>query len=101
MQSSTHVRYKEKSIKSICILNNTRHHIISKYPELKKELCEYITNVVCSLYAQGYDKDAKLDDYIKEYGLSSYVTLSSIIKNCKLLNLVRMIVRRAILLIRY
>lgn len=97
MQSSTQVRYKENAIKSICINNMTKDTIVSKYPELKKDLHKSITNILCSLYAQGYDKDAKLDDYIKEYGLSNYVTLSSMIKNCKWSNLVRLVKRRALL----
>lgn len=97
MQSSTQVRYKEDAIKSICINNMTKDNIVSKYPELKKDLHKSITNILCSLYAQGYDKDAKLDDYIREYGLSNYVTLSSMIKNCKWSNLVRLVKRRALL----
>lgn len=100
MLSSSQVRYKEGAIKSICILNKTRHEITLKYPELRKELKKCITNILCLLYAQGYDKDAKLDYYVKEYGLSNYVALSSIIKNCKLANLVRLMIRRALLLIK-
>ena len=100
LQSSTQVRYKENAIKSICITNKTRNDIISKYSELESDLHKCITNILCSLYAQGYDKDAKLDYYVKEYGLSNYVALSSIIKNCKLANLVRLMIRRALLLIK-
>jgi len=100
MQSSSQVRYKENAIKSICILNKTRDDKVSKYPELKRDLQKCITNILCSLYALGYDKDAKLDYYVKEYGLSNYVALPSIIKNCKLTNLVRLIIRRALLLIK-
>lgn len=100
MDSSSQVRYKEGAIKSICILNKTRHEVISKYAELEKDLQKCITNILCSLYSCGYDKDAKLDYYLKEYGLSSYVTLLSIIKNCKLENLARLIIKRTILLIK-
>ena len=95
MQSSTQVRLRENAIKSICIVNKTRHDIITKYPELNKDLKKCITNVMCSLYAQGYGKNEKLDYYINEYGLSGYVTPISLIKNCKLRNLVRLIIRRA------
>jgi len=100
MQSSTQVRFGEKAIKSICILNRTRHDIISNYPELKTDLQKYITNVFCILYSQGYDKDAKLDYFIKEYGLTDYVKLFAIIKNCKLKNLIRLIVKRTLLLFK-
>lgn len=100
MQSSTNVRLNENAIKSICVLNKTKNDIVSLYPELKADLQKHITNVLCSLYSCGYDKDARLNYYINEYGLSGYVTIPSIIKNCKLANLIRLMIRRALLLIK-
>jgi len=100
MQSSSQIRLRENAIKSICILNKTKNDVASSYPELKVDLQKHITNVLCSLYSCGYDKDAKLNYYVKEYGLSGYVTLPSIIKNCKLANLIRLMIRRALLLIK-
>ena len=100
MQSSSQVRLRENAIKSICILNKTRNEMVSKYPELKKDLQKCISNILCSLYTQGYDKDAKLDYYINEYGLASYVTIIGILKNCKLINIIRLIVKRTLLLIK-
>ena len=99
VESSSQVRYKENAIKSICMVNKLIRDITYKYSELNKDLSRRITSMMCSLYAQGYDKDAKLDYYINEYGLSNYVTLSSIITNCKWTNLVHLIVRRALMLI--
>ena len=98
MQSSSQVRYKENAIKNICFTNKLIKEVTSEYPELNNELSCRITNLMCSLYIQGYDRDAKLNYYVNEYGLSGYVTLPSIIKNCKLTNLVRLIIRRALLL---
>lgn len=100
MQSSSQVRLRENAIKSICVLNKTKNDIVSLYPELKVDLQKHITNVLCSLYSCGYDKDARLNYYINEYGLSGYVTIPSIIKNCKLANLIRLMIRRALLLIK-
>lgn len=94
MQSSSQVRLRENAIKSICVLNKTKNDIVSLYPELKVDLQKHITNVLCSLYSCGYDKDARLNYYINEYGLSGYVTLQSIIKNCKLKYIIRLILRR-------
>lgn len=93
MESSTHVRLKENAIKSICISNKIRNDIVSKYPELKKELQKCVTESICSLYAQDYDKDAKLGSFVNEYGLSNYVTLSNIIKYCQLRNIVRLLLK--------
>lgn len=100
MQSSSQVRLRENAIKSICVLNKTKNDIVSLYPELKVDLQKHITNVLCSLYSCGYDKDARLNYYINEYGLSGYVTILSIIKNCKLANLIRLMIRRVLLLIK-
>ena len=100
MQSSSNIRYKENAIKGICITNKTRNDIISKYSELESDLHKCITNILCSLYAQGYDKDAKLDYYINEYGLSGYVTLPSIIKNCKWSNIIRLILIRILFVVK-
>ena len=94
MQSSSQVRLRENAIKSICVLNKTKNDIVSLYPELKVDLQKHITNVLCSLYSCGYDKDARLNYYINEYGLSGYVTIPSIIKNCKLKYIIRLILRR-------
>ena len=100
MQSSSQVRLRDNAIKSICVLNKTKNDIVSLYPELKVDLQKHITNVLCSLYSCGYDRDARLNYYINEYGLSGYVTIPSIIKNCKLANLIRLMIRRALLLIK-
>lgn len=75
--------FKEIAIKCICFVNKSIRDITYKYFELNKDLRKRITMVMCSLYAHGYDKDAKLDYFVKEYGLSGYVTLPSILKNCK------------------
>jgi len=96
--SSSQVRLGENAIKNICFTNKFIKKVTSEYPELNNELSCRITNVMCSLYIQGYDRDAKLNYYVNEYGLSGYVTLPSIIKNCKLANLVRLMIRRALLL---
>lgn len=100
LQSSTRVRYKEQAIKSICILNRMRNDVISKYPELKDELQKCVTNILCILYTRGYDKDAKLDCYIKKYGLSNYISFTNIIKYCKFNNLLRLIIKRLFLLLK-
>lgn len=100
MQSSTNVRLNENAIKSICILNKTRHDIISVYSDLKSDLQKHTTNVLCKLYTQGYDRDAKLDYYVKEFGLVEYAKPFAIIRNCRLKIILRLIVKRSLLLIK-
>lgn len=94
MQSSSQKRFSENAIKNICMTNNFFQEIICKYPELNKDLEVRITRTLCSLYAQGYDKDARLNYFISENGLSGYLTFSSIIKNCKIRTLAHMYLRR-------
>ena len=98
LQSSSQVRLNENAIKGLCILNKTRHDIVSCYPELEIDLHKHIANAFCSLYSQGYDKDAKLDYYIKEYGLSDYIKPFNIIKYSSFKSLVRLMVKRIQLL---
>ena len=94
MQSSSQVRLRENAIKSICVVNKTRVDVISKYPVLTHDLNKCITNNLCIMYSQGYDKDAKLKFYIGECGLSGYFTFANIIKNCKLSNLIKLVINR-------
>lgn len=75
-QSSTQVRLGDKAIKSICIVNKTKVDMISDYPDLKPDLQKCITNVLYSLYSQGYGYSTRLDDYIVENGLEGYKKLS-------------------------
>ncbi|MBO5629238.1 MAG: glycosyltransferase family 2 protein [Aeriscardovia sp.] len=96
-ESSSRVRYNEKAIKSICIVNKTRQDITSRYPELKADRNKCITNILCSLYAQGYDKDANLMYYIRDFGLSRYISFFSVIKYCSFRNLVRLVFKRTLL----
>ncbi len=100
MQSSTQVRLKENAIKSICITNKMILDITSKYPELNNELRRRITNVMCSLYIQGYDRDAKLNYYIEANDLSEYVTLLNIIRSCKFSILLSLVYKRTHLIIK-
>lgn len=97
MESSSQVRLKENAIKNICLTNKKIQDIIIKYPELRGCFRRRVTNVMCSLFAQGYDKDAKLNYYIKEYGLSNYVSFISIMKNCSFGTLLKLIVKRILL----
>ena len=96
-QSSSQVRYKENAIKSICIVNKMRNDILSKYVDIKDDLQKCITHILCSLYAKGYDKDAKLDYYINESGLQSYITPYSIMMNCKLIDILRLVIKRILI----
>ena len=89
--SSTQVRFDEKSIRSICILNRTRVEVVSSFPELQVDLNRFVTNILCGLYVQGYnDSKTKLDKYVCENGLKSYVSLSNIIKYVDYVRLLRL-----------
>lgn len=95
-ESSTQKRLNDKAIKSICILNRTRHEIISKYSVLNSDLQRYITNTLCSLFAEGYNKDTALKEYIKVNNLNEYITLHKIIKNVDFKNILSIYKERLI-----
>ena len=79
-QSSTKVRYGEKAIRSICMLNQLRLSLSEKYPEIRKYAQAKVSTVVSSLYDRGYDKDAHLDKYVRECSLSGYASPWSVFK---------------------
>ena len=92
--SSSQVRLGENAIKSICIANKMRLDVVSKYPRLRKDLKKCITKVLSFLYAEGYDKDARLKHYINEYKLQEYLTLYSFVKYNTFMNIIYLIFRR-------
>ena len=79
-QSSTQVRLNENAIKSICLSWKVTVDTIKNHPELEQELNKRLTNRLCELYVQGYNKEANLGYYIKEYGLGRYIYPNLIIK---------------------
>ena len=72
MQSSSKVRLGRNAIRSICLLNQLRIEIADRHPEIKPYARRQVTQVLNSLYGKGYDKDADLDKFVKEFGLSCY-----------------------------
>lgn len=93
-ESSSQKRLNERAIEGVCILNKTKHDLLKGYSGLKKDLETRITTIMCSLYARGYDKDANLNYYIKEYGLENYITPRSIIKRCEPRTMIRLLISR-------
>ena len=98
--SSSQLRLGVNAIKNICFTNKFIKDITSNYPELNNELRRRITNVMCSLYIQGYDRDAKLNYYIEANDLSEYVTLLNIIRSCKFSILLSLVFKRTHLIIK-
>ena len=95
--SSSQIRLSENAINNRCFTLKTVHNIISKHPELKVDLRERISRVLYTLYAFGYDKDAKLKYYISKNGLSDYFSFINIIRNCKKKQLLKLFIRRVLL----
>ena len=80
MSSSSKVRFGRKAIRSICMLNQLRDSVAMRHPELRRYAQSYVSAVISSLYAKGYDKDAGLDEYVAECSLSKYASLWSLFK---------------------
>ena len=79
-QSSSKVRLGEKAIHSICMLNQLRVQLGCRYPEIKRFAQTKVSSVICDLYARGYDRDANLDQYVRECSLCEYASLWSVFK---------------------
>lgn len=70
--SSSHIRLGRNAIRSICMVNQLRVQIAKRHPEIKPYANRQVSIVLNSLYGMGYDKDAGLDEYVHEMGLSGY-----------------------------
>ena len=94
MSSSSKVRYGRKAIRSICMLNQLRDSVAMRHPELRKYAQSYVSAVISSLYAKGYDKDAGLDEYVTECSLTKYASLWSLFKYNPLPKACRLMLKR-------
>ena len=92
--SSTRYRYGENAIHSICMLNQLRLKLAEKYPEIRRYTQAKVSEVVNSLYARGYDKDANLDKYVVDCSLSGYASAGSVFKYNPLLKACRLFIKR-------
>lgn len=93
-KSSTRYRYGENAIHSICMLNQLRLKLAEKYPEIKRYAQAKVSEVVSSLYARGYDKDANLDKYVVDCSLSGYASPVSVFKYNPLPKACRLFMKR-------
>ena len=93
-KSSTRFRYGENAIHSICMLNQLRLKLAEKYPEISRYAQAKVSEVVSSLYARGYDKDANLDKYVVDCSLSGYASPGSVFKYNPLPKACRLFVKR-------
>ena len=93
-KSSTRFRYGENAIHSICMLNQLRLKLAEKYPEIRRYAQSKVSEVVSSLYARGYDKDANLDKYVVDCSLSGYASPGSVFKYNPLPKACRLFVKR-------
>ena len=97
MQSSSKVRLGGNAIRSICLLNQLRIEIADRHPEIKPYACQQVTRVLNFLYSKGYDKDAGLDSYVKEFGLSDYASFSSAFKHLPFAQACKVFIKRYLL----
>ena len=93
-KSSTRFRYGENAIHSICMLNQLRLKLADKYPEIRRYAQAKVSEVVSSLYARGYDKDANLDKYVVDCSLSGFASPGCVFKYNPLPKACRLFVKR-------
>lgn len=97
MQSSSKGRLGSNAIRSICLLNQLRIEIADRHPEIKPYARQQVTRVLNFLYSKGYDKDADLDSYINEFGLSDYASCWSAFKHFPFLQACKVFIKRYLL----
>ena len=97
MHSSSKVRLGSNAIRSICLLNQLRIEIADRHPEIKPYARQQVTQVLNSLYGRKYDKDANLDKYVREFGLSDYASIWSSFKHLTFTQACKVYVKRFLL----
>ena len=76
------------------MLNQLRDSVAMRHPELRKYAQSYVSAVISSLYAKGYDKDAGLNEYVAECSLTKYASLWSLFKYNPLPKACRLMLKR-------
>lgn len=76
------------------MLNQLRLKLAEKYPEIRRYAQAKVSEVVSSLYARGYDKDANLDKYVVDCSLSGYASPGSVFKYNPLPKACRLFIKR-------
>ena len=96
--SSSQRRYNDNAIKSICILNKTRDDTVSFYPKLYADLNRCITNILCGLYVQGYNKgNTYLSKHISENNLGHYISFSNLVRYLDYIQIIKLFILNRIL----
>lgn len=93
-QSSSKKRLGERAMEGICRLNQLRAQIGERYPQVRRIAQSKVSSVLNSLYAKGYDKDAHLGEYVRTYGLTSYVSIWGIFRYNPLPKAIRLFLKR-------
>ena len=78
--SSTQKRYNESAIRNICMTNEMKVRSIIGYKELQEDLKQNVTNILCNLYAKGYNHDGNLKKCIHESNLDFFLSWSNIVR---------------------
>ena len=94
-QSSTKVKYSDRAIESIVILNKYRVKILNGYPRLRR-LCERKISSILINLLYSTKKKALLLDLLKKYGLMYYVRNTTILKNHSVIKSVELLVKKYI-----
>lgn len=92
--SSSQRRYSEKAIENILLMNTMRISLIKDFPQLKKEILCFVSDVLNGLIIEGYDKDGLLSKLMKKYDLVEYSKIQTVLTTHSPLDSVKLIIRR-------
>lgn len=93
-ESSSQVRYSNRGIRSICLLNKTRVDICSKYNQLANLVYACVSVILNNLISNGYDKDKYLSECIKEYNLTEYITPHLMFQKLRFVTFCKLMIKR-------
>lgn len=79
--SSTQRRLNKRAIEDMFIVNAQKKALIEKYPHIKRQIVNNISESILSLYHMSYNNDGILDDLINKYQLRLICSNWSILLN--------------------
>lgn len=97
IESSSQRRYSERALDNILLVNVLRISLIDKYPQLKKDILCFVSNVLNGLYIEGYNKDGLLQRQIEYHRLQDYTSDKVIVSTHNIFSAIKLLIRKHVL----
>lgn len=97
LDSSSQRRYTDNAIENILLMNSFRVSLIDNYPNLRKEIVCFVSDVLNELIIKGYNENGLLQKLMEKYKLQDYSSDWTIITTHTLTNSIKLLLRKYVL----